>query len=43
MDATTWKWIEPIPMNGFRGWRYCKLGWEDIKVIGDWLDDKPEI
>ena len=26
MQATTWQWITPIPMNGFQGFRYAKGG-----------------
>jgi hypothetical protein len=24
MDATSWQWIQPIPMKGFQGWRYAR-------------------
>lgn len=41
MDATTWKWISPIPMRGFQGWHYSKLQEDEIHVIGDWLDPRP--
>lgn len=40
MDAKDWKWIKPIPMKGFQGWRYSKL--ETVEIIGGWLDPKPE-
>lgn len=40
MPADTWKWIKPIKRTGFRGWRYFN---EEVKVVGDWLDPKPEI
>ena len=43
MYANTWKWIEPIPMSGFQGWRYSKLLEKEIVVLGDWLDDRPEV
>jgi len=41
MDSTTWKWITPIPMKGFQGYRYFK----DINfdIIGGWKDNKPII
>lgn len=39
LPAASWKWIEPIPMKGFQGFRYCSL---DIQVVGGWLDSKPE-
>ena len=26
MDATSWKWIRPISMRGFQGFRYAKGG-----------------
>ncbi len=39
MSAASWKWIEPIPMKGFQGFRYCSL---DFRVVGDWLDPRPE-
>jgi len=55
MDATTWKWIRPIPMKGFQGYRLAhkylvtlETQWipgpfRDVKIIGDWLDPKPEV
>ena len=30
MRASSWQWIEPIPMSGFRGFRHAR-----------WLDPKP--
>lgn len=41
MDADTWKWIYPIPMLGFQGWRYSRLKPEQIQVLGDWLEPRP--
>lgn len=41
MQADSWKWIKPIPMKGFQGWRYFQT--KGIKVIGGWLDPKPSI
>ena len=29
MDATSWRWIRPIPMRGFQGLRYVKWGGGD--------------
>ena len=49
MRADSWKWIVPIPLKGFQGWRYwppnalldnhicCPL----IIVIGDWRAKRP--
>lgn len=39
IQADSWKWIKPIPMKGFQGWRYFDA--KNIKVIGGWLDPKP--
>ena len=39
MHADSWKWIKPIPMKGFQGWRYFTA--KNIKIVGDWLDPKP--
>lgn len=41
MDAKSWKWIRPIPCKGFQGFRYAKL--KNVRVIGGWLDPKPEL
>ena len=41
MQASSWKWIKPIPMKGFQGWRYFDV--VDFKVVGGWLDPKPII
>lgn len=43
MDATTWRWIRPIPMRGFQGFRYAPdyLWHLGVRVIGGWLDRKP--
>lgn len=46
MDAKTWKWIRPIPMVGFRGFRYLAPGSItalEVKVVGGWLDPKPNM
>ena len=43
MDATTWMWIEPVLMQGFRGWQYFPLPLKSqVKEIGGWLDPKPQ-
>lgn len=39
MNASEWKWIKPIPMKGFQGWRYFDATCTEI--IGNWLDPKP--
>lgn len=41
MQADSWKWIKPIPMKGFQGWRYYELS--GTKVVGNWLDSKPRV
>jgi len=41
MPACTWKWIKPIPMKGFQGFRYFND--KDVKVVGEWKDAKPVI
>ena len=47
MDATTWKWIRPVPMKGFQGFRYKTFarfpGLQDhhTEIVGGWLDPKP--
>jgi len=54
MDATSWKWIEPVPMRGFQGFRYAKYQgyrgelWGDhdcrqVKIVGGWRDPKPTL
>ena len=40
MDATTWKWIKPIKMRGFPGWRYFYAP-AAMEIVGGWLDPKP--
>lgn len=42
MLANSWTWVRPIPMRGFQGWRYYEPP-ADLKVVGDWLDPKPEV
>lgn len=40
MDAASWRWIRPIPMRGFRGFRYLTLA-AVLVDTGGWLDPKP--
>jgi hypothetical protein len=37
MDATTWRWIRPIPMKGFQGFRYTGLERTPILPEGVYL------
>lgn len=41
IPVESWKWIKPIMMKGFQGWRYFDIPREEIKIVGDWLDPKP--
>jgi hypothetical protein len=43
MDASSWKWIRPIAMQGFQGWRYSRLSADDVVIVGGWLDPKPAV
>ena len=38
MRADSWKWILPIPIKGFQGFRYFK---QKFEIVGDWLDERP--
>ena len=38
MRADSWKWVKPIPMKGFQGFRYFDQPYE---VVGDWQDKRP--
>lgn len=42
MYADTWKWIRPIPMKGFQGWRYYEPP-DDMEIVGGWLDSRPGV
>ena len=42
MSADSWRWIKPIPMRGFQGYRY-KPPRLRHHVIGGWRDPKPEV
>lgn len=39
--ASSWKWINPLPMKGFQGWRYFDD--KEVEVVGGWKDPKPDI
>jgi hypothetical protein len=41
IPACTWKWIKPIPMTGFQGFRYFDD--KNVEIVGNWLDSKPKI
>ena len=41
IPACTWKWIKPIPMKGFQGFRYFYDS--GVEIAGGWLDPKPLI
>lgn len=42
MRCDSWHWITPIPMKGFRSFRYIKnINEMNIKVVGTWKDPKP--
>ena len=46
MDAATWRWIRPIPMHGFQGFRYAAhtlMACEQVVDVGGWLDRRPEV
>jgi len=40
MDASTWKWVKPVPYKGFQGFRYFD---QDVEVVGGWEDDMPNL
>ena len=37
----SWRWITPLPMRGFQGFRYSKLREDEIEVVGGYLDAQP--
>jgi hypothetical protein len=41
MRADSWKWVKPLPMKGFQGYRQAK-GLDHTKTIGGWKDPKPQ-
>lgn len=42
MPAKSWRWIRPLSMTGFQGWRYFKFS-NKVEEVGGWLDPKPRI
>ena len=40
MRADSWKWVKPIKMKGFQGFRYFDQPYE---VVGDWKDKRPGV
>jgi len=54
MDATSWRWITPVPMRGFQGYRYAQWdrtgclirtddGYQGFKFLGGWRDPRPAV
>jgi len=52
MPADSWRWIKPIPLRGFQGYRYVhpkSIGprlWAMIgqaEIVGGWRDKRPEV
>jgi len=41
VPSCSWKWIKPIKMPGFQGFRYFDD--ENVEIVGNWLDPKPQI
>jgi len=42
MKASSWKWVKPIPMKGFQGYRYAtEFNIYKPKIVGGWKDPKP--
>jgi hypothetical protein len=40
LKTVSWKWIRPIPMRAFQGWRYFPEQFiTNIKIIADWRGD----
>ena len=43
MPANSWKWIKPLPMRGFQGWRYFEPQYVGaVEIVGGWLDPMPK-
>jgi hypothetical protein len=42
METKTWKWIRPVPMEGFRGFQYLQAG-RTFMVVGGWKSDRPRV
>ena len=47
MDAACWCWIEPVAMTGFQNFRLAHMDPKhrllEPKIVGGWLDPKPEV
>jgi len=43
MLASSWCWIEPVKMKGFQRFHYAKFVRDSVKVVGGWLDEKPDL
>jgi len=41
IPACSWKWIRPIEMKGFQGFRYFDDS--NVEVVGNWLAPKPDV
>ncbi len=41
MLAESWKWIKPIAMKGFQGYRY--YDGSEAEIVGDWKSPKPDV
>lgn len=42
MRADSWRWIEPLPMRGFQGFRYANFRITAVQVVGGWKSPRPE-
>lgn len=42
MDAASWRWLTPLPLRGFQGWRYAPPEWRELPEVGGWRDPRPE-
>ena len=43
MDATSWQWIEPIPMRGFQSYHHADFKPGQVRVVGGWMDPRPAV
>lgn len=41
MPADSWNWIKPLPMKSFQGFRYMPHEESKVKILGNWLDKRP--
>ena len=39
----SWRWIVPLPMRGFQGFRYSRFDEADVHIVGDFTDPQPDI